>query len=366
MLTMLTMKRTLLDRGMKRLLYSLAALIVLVVAALAWLVVAYPARTPAPSAHGQPRTVPLELAPNSTLDMLASQLHANALIEEPRIFALYARVMGARDRLRTGRVLVTTQMTIRQLLQRVATGYGATPIRITIPEGYSRFDVAARLAEWNVCSAAEFLEATGPQSATGEGYLFPDTYWLNDEQPASQVVRKLADNAQRRMQRLFADEAAALATLQRDLDFGPREVVILASIVEKEAHVQSEQPVIAGVFLNRLRDPNFRPKRLQADPTVAYGCILQPELESCQGFDGKRVTRAMTADPLNVYNTYRIEGLPPGPIANPGLAALRAVLRPAEHGYYYFVARGDGRHAFSASLVDHNQAVHRSVNTANP
>lgn len=348
---------------MKRFLYSVAALVVLVVAVLAWLVVAYPARTPA---HAQLRTVALELAPNSSLEMLASQLHRNALIDQPQIFALYARVMGARDRLRTGRVLVTTHMTIRQLLQRTATGYGSTPIRITIPEGYSRFEVAARLAEWNICSAAEFLEATGPQTATGEGYLFPDTYWLNDEQAADQVVRKLADNAQRRMQRLFAEEADALATLERDLHFGPREVVILASIVEKEAHVPSEQKVIAGVFLNRLRDPNFRPKRLQADPTVAYGCSLQPELESCRGFDGKRVTRAMTADPLNLYNTYRIEGLPPGPIANPGLAALRAVLHPAEHGYFYFVARGDGHHAFSANLNDHNQAVQRSVNTANP
>jgi len=212
---------------MKRLLYSLAALFVLVVAALAWLVVAYPARTPA---HGQLRTVSVELPPNGTLDMLASQLHRNALIDEPQIFALYARVMGAQDRLRSGHVLVTTQMTIRQLLQRTATGYGPTPIRITIPEGFSRFDVAARLAEWNICSPAEFLQATGPQTATGEGYLFPDTYWLNDEQPASQVVRKLADNSQRRMQRLFADEASALATLERDLDFGPREIVIMASI----------------------------------------------------------------------------------------------------------------------------------------
>jgi UPF0755 protein len=364
--TAITTIGTLLDRGMKRILYSLAALIVLVVAALAWLVVAYPARTPAPSAHGQPRTVTLDLAPNSTLELLASQLHHHALIDEPRIFALYARVMGAQDRVRTGRVLVTANMTIRQLLQRTATGYGSTPIRITIPEGYSRFDVAARLAEWNICSTEDFLQATGPQTASGEGYLFPDTYWLNDEQPASQVVRKLADNSQRRLQRLFADEASALATLERDLHFGAREVLILASIVEKEAHVQSEQPVIAGVFLNRLRDPNFRPKRLQADPTVAYGCIQQPELESCQGFDGKRVTRVMTADPLNVYNTYRIEGLPPGPIANPGLLALRAVLHPAEHGYFYFVARGDGRHAFSATLTDHNQAVQRSVSTANP
>jgi UPF0755 protein len=339
---------------MKRLLYSLAALVVIVVAALAWLVVLYPAR--APGAAQQPRTLALELAPGSSLDQLAEQLHRNALIDEPRVFALYARVMGARDRLRSGRTLVTTHMTIRQLLQRTATGYGTTPLRITIPEGFTRFDVAARLAEWNVCGAADFSSAT----SAAEGYLFPDTYWLRDEMPASQVVKKLSDTAQRRMQRVFADESEALAGLQRDLGFGQREIVILASIVEKEAHLQSEQPVIAGVFLNRLRDPSFKPKRLQADPTVAYGCSLQPELESCQGFDGKRVTRVMTADPQNLYNTYRIEGLPPGPIANPGLAAIRAVLHPAQHNYLYFVASGGGRHAFSASLADHNQAVQRA------
>jgi UPF0755 protein len=345
---------------MKRLLYSLAALIVLVVAALAWLVVAYPSRTPA---HGPPRTVAIELTPGTSLDALAAQLHRNALIDEPRLFALYARVMGARDSVRVGRVLVTTHMSIRQLLQRTATGFGSTPIRITIPEGFSRFDVAARLGEWNVCAAADFLS----ESAAQEGYLFPDTYWLRDEMQASQVVRKLSDTAQRRMQKLFADESSALSTLQSELNFGPREIVTLASIVEKEAHVQSEQAVIAGVFLNRLRDPSFRPKRLQADPTVAYGCVLQPELESCKDFDGKRVTRVMTADPQNPYNTYRIDGLPPGPIANPGFAAIRAVLHPATHGYYYFVARGDGRHAFSASLTDHNQAVHSSsASTATP
>jgi UPF0755 protein len=348
---------------MKRFLYSVALLIVLAVGAIAWLVVVYPARTPT---RPEQRTVALELTPNMTLQALAKQLRRNGLIEEPRVFALYARVLGAEKRLRSGRILVTSYMTVRQLLQRTATGFGTTPVRITIPEGFSRFEVAARLGEWNVCDAADFLRTTAADPQQGEGYLFPDTYWLRDEMQPSQVVRKLAENAQRRMQRLFADEPAALAQLQHDFGFGPREIVILASIVEKEAHVRSEQPVIAGVFLNRLRDPNFHPKRLQADPTVAYGCLLQPELASCLGFDGKRVTRTMTADPLNAYNTYRIDGLPPSPIANPGLSALRAVLHPAEHGYFYFVARGDGRHSFSASLSEHNQAVQRSITAVAP
>ena len=126
--------------------------------------------------------------------------------------------------------------------------------------------------------------------------------------------------------------------------------------MEKEARVPSEQPLIAGVFLNRLRDPAFKPKRLQADPTVAYGCVVQPNLPSCAQFDGRRVTRTMTGDPNNPYNTYRHAGLPPGPIANPGLGALRAVLAPAVHDYLYFVASGAGAHAFSRTLADHNEA----------
>lgn len=340
---------------MKWLLSSLALLVVLAVAGLAWLVVVYPTGAPAQKAS---RTVALEIPPGSSLETVAQQLGDKGLIERPAVFALYARVMGAHERLRSGRTLVTTQMTIRQLLQRIATGYGKTPLRITIPEGFSRYDVAERLSEWRVCDAAGFLQATGPEGQVGEGYLFPDTYWLTDEMQPDQVVKKLSDNAQQRMQKLFKAEPEALQALEREFGFGPREVVILASIVEKEAHVRSEQPVIAGVFLNRLRDPSFRPKRLQADPTVAYGCMVHPALESCEDFDGKRVTRTMTSDPQNPYNTYRIEGLPPTPIANPGLSALRAVLRPAEHGYFYFVARGDGRHAFSASLAEHNLAVH--------
>ena len=136
-------------------------------------------------------------------------------------------------------------------------------------------------------------------------------------------------------------------------------MITLASIVEAEAAVAAELPVIAGVFLNRLRDPEFRPKRLQADPTVSYGCRLQPSLPSCAGFDGRRITRAMLAGADNPYNTYRHEGLPPGPVGNPGLAAVEAVLAPAEHDYLYFVARGGGRHAFSATLEEHNRAVER-------
>lgn len=348
---------------MKKIFFTVAALVASTVAALTWLVVVYPTRPPA---RGPAKTVSVQLQPGSSLEQVATQLASAGLIDDGRVFTLYARVLGARQRLRTGPVLVTSYMTIRQLLQRVAEGYGTTPVLITIPEGFTRFDVAQRLGEWGVCDADDFLLATAHPTAlpnaaatTNEGYLFPDTYWLRDGMRAEQVLGKLDDNARKRMDKLFGEETAALAALKQEFDYGRHQVVILASIVEKEARVPAEQPLIAGVFLNRLRDPKFKPKRLQADPTVAYGCLVEPNLASCAGFDGKRVTRPMILDPQNAYNTYRIEGLPPTPIANPGISALRAVLHPADHDFLYFVARGDGHHTFSANLEAHNLAVHR-------
>jgi len=346
---------------------TLAVLAVAVIAGLAWLVVVYPTRPPVP---GPSRTVALQLGPGTDLRAVAQQLAEAKLIDHAEIFALYARVLGAERRLKQGKILVTSQMTVRQLLQRTAHGFGATPVLLTIPEGYNSFDIAQRLAEWGFDAPQAFLQsaAHSGKGESSEGYLFPDTYWLRDDLRPEQVVARLTDNAERRINKLLASEAPAREQLAREFAFGLREIVILASIVEKEAHVREEQPVIAGVFLNRLRDPRFRPKRLQADPTVAYGCLLHTDLASCTGFDGKHVTRAMTADPQNPYNTYRIEGLPPTPIANPGLSALHAVLHPSEHGYLYFVARGDGRHTFSVNLDAHNQATatHRETSADPP
>src|SRR5262249_39453815 len=119
-------------------------------------------------------------------------------------------------------------------------------------------------------------------------------------------------------------------------------------------------PVIAGVFLNRLRDPAFAPKLLQCDPTAGYGCLLMPDqIPSCTGYTGK-ITHAVVADPANPYNTYKHEGLPPGPIANPGARSLEAAMSARPTPYLYFVARGEGRHTFSESYGSHAAAVHAS------
>jgi len=137
-------------------------------------------------------------------------------------------------------------------------------------------------------------------------------------------------------------------------------VLTLASMIEKEARASDERPLIASVFFNRLRDPEFRPARmLQSDPTASYGCVVAgEEIPSCAGFHGN-VTPALLRDASNPYNTYRHAGLPPGPIANPGEASISAVLAPAESDFLYFVAKGQGtgRHTFSRTFAEHREAL---------
>lgn len=340
----------------------LALLVVGVTAAFAYLVVGFAAK-PGPGAGD---AVAVDLGPRPTLTSVAAALKQAGLVQDENLFAIYAWAMGAESRLRAGRIMFRDDMTSRALLQRAADGYGQTVVRVTLPEGWNRFDMAERLAEWDVVERDAFLAACedpallselGLQAPSAEGFLFPDTYEFLDRSNASSVVRKLVTTAFFRFRPVL--EAGADSMALSELGLGRAGAVTLASIVEKEAALARERPVIAGVFLNRLRDPDFSPRRLQADPTVAYGCLVQAALESCQNFDGRRVTRRMTSDVANRYNTYRHDGLPPGPICNPGVSSLRAVLAPARHEFFYFVAQGDGSHAFSADLTKHNEAVQR-------
>jgi len=329
--------------------------------------VVYPTSAP----PGRGREVVLDLPQHASVGALSRELAREGIVDRPWAFAAYMRVLGAGSRLRTGPVTVSDRMTPHELVQQIAVGFGRARVRVTIPEGWSRFDIARRLADRGVCTSDAFLAATvdpaviashGVEATSLEGYLFPDTYELGQDVPAHEVVDAMVRNFHRRTEPLLEENRDGSTALSRDLGFTMHEVVTLASIVEKEAAVRDERPVIAGVFLNRLRSPTFRPQRLQADPTVSYGCLASPEVsDACRAFDGRDITRAMLSDRANPYNTYRREGLPPGPIANPGAESIRAVLAPAVHDYLYFVARGGGRHAFSATLDQHNGAVRRHV-----
>lgn len=246
---------------------------------------------------------------------------------------------------------------------------GTAIVRVTIPEGWNRYQVASRLENQRVLtSGSAFLRATEDRalleeldipSSSAEGYLFPDTYEFYRGAEPHEVVEKFIANYSIKFRNLSRRHSKGLRRLGALGDDPEHVAVILASIVEKEAAQTAEKPRIAGVFLNRLLLDSFPSRLLQADPTVAYGCVgARPVPMSCKGFKGK-LRRSHLDDGTNPYNTYVHPGLPPGPISNPGLASLEAVLDPEKTKYLYFVARGDGTHEFSTTIEKHKAAVER-------
>jgi len=314
------------------------------------------------------RDVVLEVPANGGLPALAGKLVELKFIDQPSAFVAFMRLLGADTRLRQGFVVVNRALSIHELLPRLASGYGVAQVLVPIPEGFTRFDIAGRLARYGVCNRLEFeaatrdLELLTALSIPGEsveGYLFPATYALSQGSAAQDVIKEMVRVFRERTRARFA--AYELEHDGAPLSFTELELLTLASMIEREARLPEERPTIAGVFMNRLTSPDFKPRRLQSDPTVAYGCLIERELiPSCAEFDGRRKTPAMVRDPVNRYSTYRNEGLPPGPICNPGLSALDAALAPAQHNYFYFVTSGGGHHAFTHSLEEHNARVRAS------
>ena len=203
------------------------------------------------------------------------------------------------------------------------------------------------------------FRSLGIPADSAEGYLWPATYELLADSTPSAVVSALVTEAQKHLQQLQAEQSASFLACKNQYGLSPHEVLVLASVIEKEAAKADEKPLIASVFLNRLLDPTFRPLRmLQSDPTAIYGCLVQePAPSSCSA---GRPTPAMLKDAANLYNTYRHPGLPPGPISSPGEGALRAVLNPAKSDYLYFVTQGGGRHRFSRTFSEHRGAIEQS------
>jgi UPF0755 protein len=338
---------------------ALSTVVLFALALVGWLFVVYPQR--APDRRGRERVV--RIPAGASVDEAAAILAREDVIADPFVFAVYARLLGATTRLRDGEIALRDDMTPHTVLMRIARGLGLASVEVLVPEGFSRFEIAARLDHWGVCAPDAFLAATEDEAllaeleipaASAEGYLFPDTYVFHEGDDPDAVIRTFVAAYRRNAASLIAERDGSLD----DLGLDAHAILTLASIVEEEAAVEEERPIIAGVFLNRLRSATFLPRqRLQADPTVSYGCRVLPDLApSCAGFDG-RITTAMLEDSANPYNTYRHAGLPPGPITNPGLASIRAVLSPTAHDYLYFVARGGRRHAFSATFERHLDGV---------
>ncbi len=353
--------RTPAARALRRLGAATLVVLFVVLGAGVLLTVVYPSRR----GPGAGRDVELTVVGDESPRALAGRLSAAGLIADPGLFAAYARLAGE-GHVARGAHLLTDDLSPRELLSRLERHGAATHVRVTFPEGWTRFDMAKRLHASHVCTQRAFLDATEDPAllqelhvdgASIEGFLFPATYELAGDSEPADVVRRLKAEFDKRWFALEQRHPYGVLDLSQTLHWGMKEIVTLASILEKEAAVDEERRIIASVFLNRLRDPTFKRKVLQSDPTAGYGCLLLKEkLASCAGFTG-RITHDVNADPDNPYSTYTHEGLPPGPISNPGAHTLEAVMSPAVTRYLYFVAKGEGRHTFSDTYESHVAAV---------
>ncbi len=317
---------------------------------------------------GSPDPIAFEVPRGASFPQVLELLVEHDVVAEDE--ALYFKVFvlqeGAARKTTAGPHEFRGDMTPREILVELARKQKAAESRITIPEGNNILDVAQRLAdagvgdyEANLAAMRDpaLLEELNIVGESVEGYLFPDTYKLAVGAPAEAAIRTMVKRHRQVYRDLRRRHRDAAAGLQKSLEWGDREIVILASIVEKETAAKHERPRIAGVFLNRMRFRSFTPKLLQTDPTIVYGCVgAVKKSAACEKFEG-RIRRIHLNDKDNPYSTYAHEGLPPGPISNPGKAALEAVLAPEKSRYLYFVSKNDGTHVFSKSVKEHEHWV---------
>jgi len=297
---------------------------------------------------------PFDVREGEALTTVARRLGQAGLLPEraffgPRVLVLYAQLTGLDREIKAGEYDLRATMTPVEILDKLRTGEVKT-YAVTIPEGLRIEETGRRFEAAGIVESDRFIEqARSPELARElgfelddlEGYLFPETYRFRRDTPAREVVSRMVEEFQANLSDLDRERISSSS-------MSLHEIVTLASIVEKETAVPEERPLIAAVFLNRLK----KRMRLQTDPTVIYG-ILRTRGE----FDGNlRKVDLRTDTP---YNTYTRGGLPPGPIASVGIDSIRAVLEPADADYLYFVSRNDGTHYFSRTLRQHNNAVIR-------
>ena len=275
---------------------------------------------------------------------IAARLARAGVLRHPVLLSWWARLQGADRAVQSGEYWFSESQSPLQILARLQST--SQVVRwVTVPEGLTAHQIASLLEQGGFGGRDVFLCAMDDPElrrdfylpATGvEGYLFPDTYAFDWAMEPDAIVRAMLAR--------FRQEGTDLAERRVVAGLTETEMVTLASVIEKETQLAGERALVSGVFHNRLR----LGMPLQADPTVLYG----------RGEFGRRLTRADLAHP-SPYNTYVHRGLPAGPIANPGRAALEAAIAPAETEALYFVSRNDGSHQFSASLAEHNRAVRR-------
>jgi UPF0755 protein len=281
----------------------------------------------------------------ASLRSICNSLEKQGIIRNKLVCEIFIRLNQEKRMTRAGNFRIGPGMSVPRIVRELVSGRPRS-VRVTIPEGLTNREVAALLAQKGLVNQERFLKLAADNDfinqtlktikVTGgsEGYLFPDTYEFDQNATEKEIISEML----KQFEKVYIQNFNAIPEKRRT------KVVIIASLVEKEAKAAEEQPMIAGVFYNRLR----RNLALQSCATVQY--IL-----------GKRKERLLYQD-LQIespYNTYLHPGLPPGPIANPGLGALKAAAKPRNVPYLFFVARSDGRHEFSKTYDEHIRVQHR-------
>jgi UPF0755 protein len=292
------------------------------------------------------RDMVFRVEPGQPFSTVARNLKRASLVKDQRRFLRLGVARGKDSHVRAGEFKLNTGWTPERILHELTTSAGIMK-KLSVREGLTWWQTADAVQEAGLGTRDNFTKAVkdpgllsgfGIEAADAEGYLFPETYLLTP--PRGDQSRTMAET----MIREFFKNARKVWPGGLPPFDEMHRTVILASLVEKETGDPEERSRIAGVFSNRLKKGML----IQADPTIIYG--LGP------AFDGN-ITKSHLRDKDNPYNTYMHRGLPPGPICSPGLDALLAAAHPEEHGYLYFVAKGDGSHHFSSTLREHNNAV---------
>lgn len=288
----------------------------------------------------------VEIPQGTGVAAIGERLAANGVMQYALLFRAAARLSGAERKLQAGEYRFAEAATPAAIVDRLARGDVYTRT-ITFREGLTMWEMAEVFAQSGLGTKDEFLteardasriRTIDPDASSLEGYLFPDTYQL----PRAAGAKGTVDTMVEGFLRAFDTDLRAAAAAR---GLSPREVVTIASLVEKETAHSPERPIVSAVYQNRLR---IR-MGLQCDPTVIYALLLAGR------WNGNLTRENLRID--SPYNTYRYAGLPPGPIAAPGRASLEAAVNPATVPYLYFVSRNDGTHAFATTLTEHNRNV---------
>lgn len=284
-----------------------------------------------------------EIKSGESFAKINGRLHRLKLISSAKLFYRFCKTKDLMTKFKTGRYEIRSGFTMLDVITTLTVGRSITT-SVTIPEGKNLYEIAEILEKKKICSKddfirvakdADFAKSLNVPADRLEGYLYPDTYGFTKGMPAKEVARVMVSNLVKQIKKLDFSEVPN--------GLNKHEVLILASIVEKETGAREERPIIAGVYHNRLQ----RKMRLYSDPTTIYGIW--------ETWDGN--LRKKDLQKKTEYNTYRMGGLPKGPIANSGLESIKATLKPAVHNYTYFVSKNDGTHVFTETYKEHLKAV---------